>query len=275
MDELSDACHELNSCGLQTESDRHGVATLMAYFSSDLPLAELETQLNSVLRSFDLAATELSVGSEGHRDWSLEWRKFYQPLRVGRHIVVHPPWIPVARVEGEIHIAIEPAMAFGTGGHESTQAALMGLENHLQPGDRGLDVGTGSGILSIAAIHLGADTMTAIDVDPVAVANARHNVRENLGDEAQRVTVERGGPGEIAASAFDFIVANMERHIVRPLLADIERRLATGGTVLFSGMLEFERTEFEREVAALGLCCDTSWVCNGWLGLGVRRRAKK
>ena len=148
------------------------------------------------------------------RDWEAEWRRFFAPVWATERIVVHPSWIPVELAEGQIAVHIDPKMAFGTGGHESTQLCLQALEHYLRPGARCLDLGTGSGILSIAAALLGAGSVLAVDIDEKAVANARENLAHNRIDSGQ-VEVRLGSVEAIAERPFDLVLANIQSHVLR------------------------------------------------------------
>ncbi|MCY4248592.1 MAG: 50S ribosomal protein L11 methyltransferase, partial [Chloroflexi bacterium] len=122
-------------------------------------------------------------------DWAQAWKAHYQPLRIGRRLLIRPRWIDVTPAQGDIVIALDPGMAFGTGTHPTTQLCLQALERVIQHGQSALDIGCGSGILSIAAVKLGARRALALDIDPIAVAAARDNAIYN--DVAQRITAQQ------------------------------------------------------------------------------------
>ncbi len=128
-------------------------------------------------------------------DWADAWKEHYHPLRVGRHIVIKPTWREYKATSRDIVIEIDPGMAFGTGLHPTTQMCLLVLEEQVRSGMRVLDLGTGSGILALAAVKLGADAVLALDTDPVAVAAARENIqRSGLAD---RITVAQGSIDQV------------------------------------------------------------------------------
>ena len=112
-------------------------------------------------------------------DWSNNWKKYYKPLKIGKHIVIKPSWEDVELEEGDVTVELDPGMAFGTGCHASTHMCLELLEKTIKKGDRVLDIGTGSGILGIAALKLGAESVTAVDIDPLAVKIAKENAALN------------------------------------------------------------------------------------------------
>lgn len=239
---------------------------LRAYFDGDRDGEALRGCLEARLRQIGVepAGFQIRVGREDERDWNREWRQFYRPVWVTDRIVVHPPWLAVATEGEQIAIAIEPAMAFGTGGHESTQLALAALEATGCRGKSCLDVGVGSGVLSVAALRLGAACVTGVDVDLVAVDNARHNLAANLGAQAARARVLLGGVEAVAGERYDVVVANLEGHLLRPLLGPIAAALEPTGTALFSGLLEGELPRLAVWLEEAGLVVDGVWSKGGW-----------
>ena len=267
-DEVAALCFELGSCGVHTE-EKGEEARLLAYFEEEADLRLLKRQLALSLPT--CGELSMAVGVEPERDWTETWRRFYRPRWATDRIVVHPPWLPVDTGPGQIAISIDPAMAFGTGGHESTQLALRALQETGCEGSLCLDLGTGSGVLSVAAVRLGARRVIAVDVDPVAVDNAGHNLRANLGEAAGRASVRLGSVEAAPDEDFQVVMANIESHLVRPLLPTIASSLAAGGVALFSGLVVGEGGRFEDWLAASGLCTDQRWTRGGWLGLRARK----
>ena len=264
-EDVSAWAYELGSCGLQAE-EAGEQTRLSAYFAAEptCDLAEVERELTNRLGALGLASP---IGAEciEEQDWEAEWRRFFAPVWATERIVVHPSWIPVEIAEGQIAVRIDPKMAFGTGGHESTQLCLRALESYLRPGARCLDLGTGSGILSITAALLGAGSVLAVDIDEKAVANARENLAHNrIGSE--QVEVRLGGIEAVAEGPFDLVLANIQSHVLRPLLAPLRGLLAADGRIAFSGLLAREEAAFCRWVTEAKLEVDTiltkeAWIC--------------
>jgi len=176
----------------------------------------------------------------------------------------NPPWIPYTPAENEIVVQMDPGMAFGTGTHETTRLCLMLLERYLTPGDRVLDVGTGSGILSIAARKLGARSAYAYDIDPVAVRVAKDNVIANgVSDITCGVSdllndIDRSEP-------YDFVCANIVADILIRMSADIGSVMKTGGLIITSGIIEGKCEEVRAAMEANGFAVAHTETENDWV----------
>ena len=202
-------------------------------------------------------------------DWSARWRDGLAPRVIGR-LVVTPSWLASA-APPEFRIIIDPESAFGTGEHGSTRSALALLERHLQPGDRVLDLGSGSGILAIAAARLGASRATGVELDdeadPVAVANARRNGVE---DRVRFITGEAAALAPLLGPA-DIVLSNILRSANLTLLPAIRSSLRPGGLAIFAGMERAEREQFLPALGA-GFAPVDEAVDDGWWALAARGR---
>ncbi|HUB07953.1 MAG TPA: 50S ribosomal protein L11 methyltransferase [Myxococcales bacterium] len=170
--------------------------------------------------------------------WAESWKRHFQPLRIGRLHVV-PPWDEGPTPAGCHRLVLEPGLAFGTGSHETTSLCLEAVDRELaaHPGARLFDVGTGSGILAIAALELGAGRVLATDDDPIAVRTARENARRN------GVTLEVRLAGEEPPGTFDVVVANILSNTLVALAPLLQSRLAPGGRLFLSGLLASQADE--------------------------------
>jgi ribosomal protein L11 methyltransferase len=172
-------------------------------------------------------------------DWAHAWKKHYQVLRVGQRIVVKPSWQAYIPQPDDVVIELDPGMAFGTGLHPSTRLCLVALEGHVAPDMEVLDVGTGSGILAIAAARLGAGPVLALDIDPVAVKTARANVAANEVEHVVRVEPGSWPTLESHDGAFDIVLVNILAETIVELLNEgLVRCLKEAGLIVVSGIIE-------------------------------------
>jgi len=216
----------------------------------------------------------LSVNERQEEDWANAWKEFYQVHRVGRRSVIKPPWQPYEAASDDLVIEIDPGMAFGTGLHPTTRLCLSLLEDYLDPAQhqKVLDLGTGSGILAIAAAKLGSLQVLGVDTDPVAVRAALDNIERNglkgkVIAETGSLAVEAGSKAEggfyafseaaqkpppalTAARPFDAIVANIIARIIIALAQPLSHSLRPGGILITSGIIEERAAEVEAALAA-------------------------
>lgn len=204
-------------------------------------------------------------------DWSERWREGLGPRRFGR-LLVAPSWSPTRLVPGvEAVLVLDPEMAFGSGEHGSTRGALTLLESHLRPGSTMLDLGSGSGILAIAAVLLGARVAIGVEVDdeaiPVAVRNAERN------RVAEKVRFVEGDAAALAPllGPVDLVVSNILRTVNVTLLPAIHVALHPGGMAIFSGMEEPEAPLFRPPLACAGFEIVAEVVDEGWWSVAARR----
>ncbi|MBW3553308.1 MAG: 50S ribosomal protein L11 methyltransferase [Gemmatimonadetes bacterium] len=218
------------------------------------------------LASLTGAKPELRWRWQADEDWLARWKEGLGPRRVGRRLMVTQPWNAVPEENDDLVIVIDPATAFGTGEHATTRGALAYLETAVRDGDRVLDVGTGSGILAIAAIRLGAGPVIAVESDPDAMANCRENLERN--GVLDRVTLECGvvDANWLVADGqgFDVIAANVLSGVLIPLLPHFAVALRPGGRVILGGVLEHEADAMKVAAAATGLALADERVEGEW-----------
>lgn len=190
-------------------------------------------------------------------DWAHAWKAYFRPTRVGDRLVVVPTWEDYTPAAGEIPLYLDPGMAFGTGTHATTALCLRWMEELVQPGSRVIDVGTGSGILAVAAKRLGAAEVVAIDIDPVAVETAEQNARQN----GVEVDVRRATLDQVPEGDADLIVANIIASVIVDILPEVVARLKPGGRFLASGIIAEKKD-------AVGEAMTEAWL----LPLGVREQ---
>ena len=202
------------------------------------------------------------------RDWRTAWHDHFEIVRIPgrRTIVVRPPHIPYAGNADEIVIDLVPGLAFGTGQHQSTRLCLSLLAEQIQGGERVLDVGTGSGILSVAVAKLGAASVVATDIDPVAVDAARQTVRQN--QLTERVRVQQGSiPADVQ---FDLVVANLTADLLQFLAGDLAGALMQGGRLIVSGLISTRQDEVAAALTNRSLQLQTVLTEDEWRALLLR-----
>ncbi len=185
------------------------------------------------------------------QNWNALWEAGIQPIRVSDRIIVAPTWHPYAPAPGEIVLIIDPKMSFGTGHHETTRLMVQLLEKHLRPGDTMLDVGTGTGILAITGVKLGAAAAIGLDNDEWSFGNAQENVK--LNGVQGTVSIVLGEIAGLPGNGFDLVAANIQRGVIEQILPEMHRRLAAGGRMLLSGLLDVDREPIRAALAPLHL----------------------
>ena len=215
--------------------------------------------------------SELRVRVVEEEEWQESWKEHFHVLRVGTRTVIVPTWRTYEPREDDVVITLDPGMAFGTGHHPTTRMCLELLETRVQPGDRVLDLGCGSGILSIAAAKLGASKVFGLEIDPIAASVAVRNVREN-GVQDIVLTDEASLPHpRAAAGEYDLLVANVSAKVITELAEHIVRVVRSGGTLIFSGILDKQQTEVIERMSSLGVSFEDGLTDADWVALvGVR-----
>jgi ribosomal protein L11 methyltransferase len=189
------------------------------------------------------------------QDWIAEWKRGLGPRRVTDRIVVKPTWCDWSATPGQIVIDIDPQMAFGTGEHATTRGCLRLLDRSIRPGDRVLDVGSGSAVLAIAAARLGAGEALAVEFDPDANLNARENLALNGVEDRVRIVEAMADPPLLEdLGGFDLVLANILSSVIRPLLPAFRHALADApdGRLIVSGILGSEHDDVVRDAVAAG-----------------------
>ena len=204
-----------------------------------------------------LADPGLSIGrpeAVEERDWSEAWKEGLTATVISPRLAVRPESVVLDPVPGQRVLVIPPGQAFGTGGHASTRLALEWIDRvapSLTPGARVLDVGTGSGVLSLAALALGPCTAVAFDLDPLAARAALENARRNGLDE--RIHVFTGPLAALAGQDFELVVANLLRSELLPIAGEIAAATGPGGQAIFAGLLATDCEQVEAALAGVGL----------------------
>ena len=205
-------------------------------------------------------------------DWAESWKQYYKPIPLGR-ITIVPAWEKYEAKDGEILVRMDPGMAFGTGTHETTRLVVQLMQEELRGGERVLDVGTGSGILSICASKLGAKWANAYDIDPVAVKVARDNAES---DGCHNITVgvsDLLADVDLSEGKYDFCVANIVADIILRMLPDIHTYLTDEAPLILSGIIEPRADEVRDALVQYGWHVVREAKENDWVAMLVRRGA--
>lgn len=222
---------------------------IMAYFSEEetnLPekIAVIKEKIRNLTEfGLSIGSGTVELSNVNQEDWESAWKQYFKPVHVTDRIVVKPEWEEYSPQEGEIVIEIDPGMAFGTGTHETTSMCINQIEKNLKAGDRVIDIGSGSGILSMAAVLLGAEKATGVDLDPVAVRVALENVElNNLQD---KIEILHGNLTDVIREKADIVVANIMADIILILLEDVRAFIKDDGLFISSGIIQEKRAAVE------------------------------
>lgn len=226
-------------------------------------MGSLQEQL-SLLKTQNEGLGTLALSLQGvkEEDWAENWKQYYKPFRLGEHMVVKPTWESWDMQEGDLMIEIDPGMAFGTGTHETTAMCVGLIEKYYQGGAL-LDVGTGSGILAIAAARLGAKGIVAVDIDPDAVRVARENVAHNGLTGA--IDVREGDLLQGLSQRFQFAVANILAPVICMLAAPLKAHLLPGGRFVCSGIIAEAEGDVNGALLAAGYQIDEIQHKGDWV----------
>ena len=203
-------------------------------------------------------------------DWAEAWKRHYHSLRIGERVMVTPSWEEPSLRPGDVLIKLDPGMAFGTGTHPSTQLALRLMERYLRPRSVVLDVGTGSGILAIAAVKMGATRVIATDIDPEAVRTAEENARLNEVRNQITLLVE----SVMDSGRYELVLANILADVIADLLLHegLAERVADDGVLILSGIIKQRRDVVDLALRATGMDVIDSVEDGDWIALAVKKQ---
>ena len=249
-----------------------GRAEVAAYLSAE-QWSEIEASARASAAALLDGEQLFHVKQMPNRDWRTAWHDHFNLVRIPgpRPIVVRPAHIPYDAKPGEVVIDLVPGLAFGTGQHQSTRLCLGLLAEQIRGGERVLDVGTGSGILAVAAAKLGAGSVVAVDIDPLAVDAARQTVRQNR--LAERVEVREGSTP--AGERFDLVTANLTADILQYLASDLAGAVNPGGLLIASGLIAARRDEVVSALRDQGLRLESDRLEDDWRALLLRFRLQE
>ncbi|WP_025718803.1 50S ribosomal protein L11 methyltransferase [Paenibacillus sp. 1-18] len=262
-----------------------GQAIIKGYFSEEVDMnsirAEIEPRVEQ-LRTFDIDPGEVryELKTVNEDDWANAWKQYFKPLRVSDHLTIKPTWEDYEPAsEDEKIIELDPGMAFGTGTHPTTSLCLRTLESVIKGGEEVIDVGTGSGILAIGAVKLGAKHVLALDLDPVAVSSARENTRLNGLEE--HITIKESDLLSVLNASdptlgiqlpVKLVVANILAEIILLFIDDVYKALEPGGVYIASGIWKNKEEVVETALKAAGFEIAEIRRDEDWLAFVARKR---
>jgi len=209
------------------------------------------------------------MASVDEEDWADSWKSAFHPFRLGERFVIVPSWCEYAREPGDRVLSIDPGMAFGTGTHETTALCVELVEEYVKPGDRVIDVGTGSGILALAAATMGAEDVLAIDIDSVAVRVARENTER--GGMGGVIRVAHGNLLDSVHEIADVVIANIIADVIIGFAEPVRAHIAPGGLFICSGIAINRLPDVLGALAAAGYGEPDARVMGEWAAIAVRK----
>jgi ribosomal protein L11 methyltransferase len=225
---------------------------------------------NLLLYDIDLGRNHITISEVNEEEWATAWKKYYRPVKVSKKFTIVPTWeLYEPAHTDELIIELDPGMAFGTGTHPTTVLCIQALEKKVQKGNIVIDVGTGSGVLSIASALLGADKVIALDLDPVAVDSARLNVK--LNKVQHLVQVKQNNLLDDIDVKANVIVANILAEVILRFVRDAHERLENGGYFITSGIIQNKKHEVEQALIEAGFTIEETMTMEDWVAFIAKK----
>ena len=243
-------------------------AKISIFVPEEKNLLEYITFIEAKLSSLGIPFTKETEGMQ-EENWADSWKKYFKPIPLGRVTIV-PAWETYEAKEGEIIVSIDPGMAFGTGTHETTRLVMKIMQDVVKGGEQVLDVGCGSGILSICASKLGAKSCNAYDIDPVAVKVTKENAIASGCSNITAGTSDLLRGVEKKADGYDVCVANIVAEIILRMLPDIKDYLASGAPIILSGIVKEREDDVKNAALSLGFTLERIERENDWVAMLIK-----
>ena len=213
---------------------------------------------------------KLSQNGISEDDWANNWKKYFKPTKIGEKLLILPEWEKDENEDGRVILNIDPGAAFGTGTHATTRLCLETIQKFIQNGDTVLDVGCGSGILSIAAMLLGAKSAVGVDIDPLAVKTAKENAEKNGLKEPEYTTI-CGDLDDKVSDCYDVVIANIVADIIIRLCDSVPQRVKSGGLFISSGIIDVRADETVSAIENAGFTIIDRYENGGWVCIVARK----
>ena len=226
---------------------------------------------NLIIYDIDLGLNAVSISEVNEEEWATAWKKYYHPVKISERFTIVPTWEHYEPVSSdELIIELDPGMAFGTGTHPTTVMCIQALEKVVQSGDKVVDVGTGSGVLSIAAALLGAEKIEALDLDEVAVKSAKLNVKLNKVHSV--VNVSQNNLLDGVTEQQDVVVANILAEVIMRFTDDVASILKPGGTFISSGIIQQKKNDVKERLIASGFEIVETILMEDWVACIAKKK---
>jgi ribosomal protein L11 methyltransferase len=227
---------------------------------------------NLIIHNIDIGRNKVTISEVNEEEWATAWKKYYHPVKISERFTIVPTWEIYTPVSSdELIIELDPGMAFGTGTHPTTVMCIQALERTVRSGDRVIDVGTGSGVLSIAAAMLEAEDIRAYDLDEVAVTQARLNIKLNKVHE--KVTISQNNLLDgVEENSADVVVANILAEVILRFTDDVARVVKPGGSFIASGIIKQKKDQVKEGLTASGFEIVETILMEDWVAIIAKRK---
>ncbi|MBU3090718.1 50S ribosomal protein L11 methyltransferase [Clostridium sp. CF011] len=252
----------------ETIIDTKSGVVIKGYYKKDEKFEKHLEDIKAGVNNLPKCGLDKGVGSVtaekvNEEDWENNWKKYYKPIKVGEKIVIKPIWEEYNKKTDEIIVELDPGMAFGTGSHETTRMCIKALERHVDANSTVFDIGTGSGILAIAAAKLGAKKVIGVDLDPVAVDSAKQNVSYN---DIGNIEILYGDLMEVVKGKANIVIANIMADIIIFLTQQVKAFIVEGGYFISSGIILSKKDDVINKLTECGfkieeINIEGEWVC--------------
>ncbi|MCM3566562.1 50S ribosomal protein L11 methyltransferase [Neobacillus mesonae] len=227
---------------------------------------------NLIIYNIDIGLNKVTISEVNEEEWATAWKKYYNPVKISERFTIVPTWEIYNPVSSdELIIELDPGMAFGTGTHPTTVMCIQALEKTVHTGDRVIDVGTGSGVLSIAAAMLGAEDVRAYDLDEVAVTQARLNIKLNKVHHKTTINQNNLLDG-VEENSADVIVANILAEVIVRFTDDAAKVLKPGSTFIASGIIQPKKDQVKEALLASGFEILETILMEDWVALIAKKK---